>query len=92
MLPAAFELELYKLISLALNDLLSQETDLIPFDSLSHTNKKVGRNAHSKTRTIQEYRCHFALKQPPFPYVCFRIGTGNRKIADWVSGSFDSYI
>jgi hypothetical protein len=51
MLPAAFELELYKLISLALNNLLYQQTDSIPIDA--HTNKKVGRNAHSKTRTAK---------------------------------------
>ena len=53
MLPAALELELYKLISLAFNDLLCQQADSIPFDSLSHTNKKVGRNAHSEKRTTQ---------------------------------------
>src|SRR5688572_4755433 len=73
MLAAAFELELNKLISLALNDLLYQETDSIPFDALAHTNKKVGRNAHSKTRTTPEYRCRLRLKQPAFPYVCLRM-------------------
>ena len=53
MLPAAFELALYKLISLAFNNLLCQQADSIPIGSLSHTNKKVGRNAHSETRTDQ---------------------------------------
>ena len=64
MLPAASKLELYELITLALNNLLYQETDSIPIDA--HTNKKVGRNAHSKTRTTPEYRCRLRVNQPPF--------------------------
>ena len=52
-LTAAFYLKLNELISLTLNNLLGQLADPFPFDSLSHTNKKVGRNAHSEKRTTQ---------------------------------------
>ena len=53
MLPATLELQFYKVIALALDRFKRQLTDPIPIDSLSHTNKKVGRNAHSETRTKQ---------------------------------------
>ena len=53
MLSATLELKLNELIPLALKDLLGYLADPIPVDSLSHTNKKVGRNAHSEKRTDQ---------------------------------------
>ena len=52
-LSATLKLQFNKLIPLALNDLLGKLADFLPVDSLSHTNKKVGRNAHSETRTDQ---------------------------------------
>lgn len=51
MLSAALEFKLNKLISKAFDDLFGHLADPIPFDCFAHTNKKVGRNAHSGIRT-----------------------------------------